>query len=64
MKNEEWRMKNGERRMEDGRGQNDQASQEGQRQEQGSNGGIGRAGGFQNSLLQRIEFGEFVMEPL
>jgi len=56
-------MKNGERRIEDGKGQTDQASQKGQSQEQGSNTGIGRASrGFQNSLLERIEFSEIVMD--
>jgi hypothetical protein len=77
MGNGEWKMENEEWR-ENGRGQNDQAIQEGQSQEQGSNDAVGiKSGGFQNSLLGRnsaactaivppsyIKFGEFVMEPL
>ena len=49
--------------MEDGRGQNDQASQKSQGQKQGSNTGIGGASrGFQNRLLERIEFSQFFMD--
>jgi len=49
--------------VQDRRGQNDQASQKGQSQEQGSNTGIGGASrGFQNRLLECIEFSEFFMD--